>query len=213
LTKLELFDMIFTLFILSHFQGDATMNIFYLHQDPATAAVMHNDKHVVKMILETGQMLSAAHRILDAKQVVVKINKNGNKKIKYEFENEQKERDVYKAAYINHPCTVWCRQTKANYNWLYNLFVELCKEYNHRYGNTPHKSQVRLTEYIKNPPVNIPDGPFEQPPQAMPDQYKDPDSVTAYRNYYIGEKNYGNLPRWTKRNPPEWFIFANTNDK
>ena len=41
------------------------MNIFYLHENPEICAEYHCDKHVVKMILETAQMLSTAHRIID----------------------------------------------------------------------------------------------------------------------------------------------------
>lgn len=37
------------------------MNIFYLSRDPVLCAEMHCDKHVVKMILETAQLLSTAH--------------------------------------------------------------------------------------------------------------------------------------------------------
>ena len=38
------------------------MNIFHLHEDPKICAEYHCDKHVVKMILETAQMLSTAYR-------------------------------------------------------------------------------------------------------------------------------------------------------
>ena len=41
------------------------MNIFYLDTDPVLAAQMQCDKHVVKMILESAQMLCTAHRVLD----------------------------------------------------------------------------------------------------------------------------------------------------
>ena len=40
-------------------------NIFYLDHDPRIAARYDCDKHVVKMILETVQMLSTAHRVVD----------------------------------------------------------------------------------------------------------------------------------------------------
>jgi hypothetical protein len=44
------------------------MNIFVLDTNPAKAAKYHNNKHCVKMILETAQLLSTAHRIIDGKQ-------------------------------------------------------------------------------------------------------------------------------------------------
>ena len=44
------------------------MNIFYLNESPEIAAVEHNDKHCVKMILESAQMLCTAHRVLDGNE-------------------------------------------------------------------------------------------------------------------------------------------------
>lgn len=41
------------------------MNIFYLERDPKIAAEFHCDKHVVKMIVESAQMLSSAHWMTD----------------------------------------------------------------------------------------------------------------------------------------------------
>ena len=43
------------------------MNVFYLHEDPQICAQMHADRHVVKMIVEYGQMMSTAHRVQDGK--------------------------------------------------------------------------------------------------------------------------------------------------
>ena len=56
--------------------------------------------------------------------------------------------------------------------------------------------------------MNIPDGPLTPFAQAMPDEYKDPDPVQAYRAYYMGEK--AGFAKWNKRNTPEWYL---TNDK
>ena len=69
------------------------MNLFYLDRDPVEAARMQCDRHVVKMILETAQMLSTAHIELDGKQV------------------------AYKATHKNHPSTVWVRSSSLAYNW------------------------------------------------------------------------------------------------
>ena len=85
------------------------MNIFYLDEKPMTAARMHCDKHVVKMILESAQMLSTAHRILD-----------GN--------DYADRRGLYKATHKNHPANIWVRESANNYVWLYNLFTFLCIE-------------------------------------------------------------------------------------
>ena len=50
------------------------MNIFYLDRDPKIAAQMMCDKHVVKMILESAQILSTAHRVLDGDDYADKLS-------------------------------------------------------------------------------------------------------------------------------------------
>ena len=58
------------------------MNIFVLDEDPTIAAQMQCDKHVVKMIVESAQMLSTAHRMLDGK-MIMKPSKSGKRMVKY----------------------------------------------------------------------------------------------------------------------------------
>ena len=140
------------------------MNIFYLDKDPIAAAVVQYNKHVVKMILESAQMLCAAHHIL------------GNPD------------DVpYKLAHKNHPCTIWVRENSLHYDWLYEHMMALGDEYTARYNKT-HMS-IDKCKHLNIHPKNIPHETFEQPPQCMPDEYKDECSVQAYWNYYIGEKH------------------------
>lgn len=170
------------------------MNIFYLDRDPATAAAMHCDKHVVKMILETAQMLSTAHRVLDG-------------------DDPADEVGLYKRAFENHPCSIWLRDCVTNYMWGYNLFTSLLKEYTRRYKKF-HASN-RLSNLLSYEPDNIAkfkwecnmDAPMSwlgvtEPPQCMPDKYKCEDPVQAYRNYYLGEKMY--MAVWTEREVPAW---------
>jgi len=88
------------------------MNIFILDEDPSAAAKMHCDKHVVKMILETAQMLSTAHRLVDGDEYADRVG-------------------LYKAAYPNHPCTVWVREYAGAYLWSYYLLKNLSQEYTH----------------------------------------------------------------------------------
>lgn len=156
------------------------------------------------MIIETAQMLSTAHRYLDGKKNIETIN--GRKKTTYVLADPQKEEIVYKAAHVNHPSTIWIRQNKKHYEWAYQLFVSLCAEYTYRYGKT-HATEIKLKEFLKTPPLNINDTAFEQPPQAMPEQYKDKDSIKAYHNYYNGEKTHFSV--WTKREIPSWFKTTN----
>lgn len=176
------------------------MNIFYLHSDPKVCASMHNDKHVVKMILEYAQLLSTAHRILDGK-LVEGVSKSGRKAKRYELP-DKRDSVLYTATHANHPSAVWVRQSTRNYDWLYRLFGELCNEYTYRYGKI-HSTQ-RLDADLMFPPNNLKIGDFTEPPPAMPDDYKVPgDSVTSYRNYYINDKM--KMSRWTNSPMPEWF--------
>lgn len=159
------------------------MNIFYFYPCPVLSAQAQPDKMLVKMPLETAQMLSTAHRELD-----------GNK---YADAN-----NLYKRAYWNHPCTIWARETKENYLWLYRHFIALGNEYYYRYQKR-HASLVKLSYPLGMPPKNIPEGDLTPPALAMPDQYKTKDPVESYRNYCIAEKTYA---QWNKNRPkPNWW--------
>tara|TARA_Y100000591_G_scaffold311289_1_gene314569 strand:+ start:3662 stop:4153 length:492 start_codon:yes stop_codon:yes gene_type:complete len=144
------------------------MNIFYLHEDPVIAAKLQYNKHVVKMILESAQMLCTAHHCYGDKDQIQNV--------------------PYKQAHLNHPSTVWARRSKSTYMWLYNHMMALGDEYTKRYGKT-HLSIIKCKNFLARPPVHIQGNEFVQPPQAMPDEYKDPCSVKAYWNYYIAEKH------------------------
>ena len=144
------------------------MNIFYLDKCPDKAARLQYNKHVVKMILESAQMLCTAHHCYGDK---------------YQVENVP-----YKQAHLNHPSTVWTRRSKSTYMWLYNHMMALGDEYTKRYGKT-HLSITKCKDFLAIPPRHIQGDDWCQPPQAMPDEYKDECSIQAYWNYYIGEKH------------------------
>jgi hypothetical protein len=178
------------------------MNIFYLHHNPKTCAEMHNNSHCVKMILETAQLLSTAHRVLDGQETSV-ITEKGRKAKRWILSDDRNE-ILYSATHMNHPSAVWCRQNKSNYYWLSLLLKELCKEYTHRYGKVHKCEQSGLVEKLQWTPNNIPIGEFTEPTPAMPDIYKVVnDSIKSYRNYYNGAKTH--LAKWKNRNIPEWF--------
>ena len=142
------------------------MNIFYLDNDPAKAASYFYDKHKVKMILESAQMLCTAHHHYG----------NG-------------DNVPYKKAHYNHPSTIWCRQNASQYMWLYDHMIALGKEYTKRYNKT-HLTITKCKEVLKHLPLGMPVGTFTEPPQCMPDEYKvQDDSVSAYWNYYENEKH------------------------
>ena len=153
------------------------MNIFYLHECPDKAARLQYNKHVVKMILESAQMLCTAHHCYGDK---------------YQVENVP-----YKQAHLNHPSTVWTRRSKSTYMWLYNHMMALGDEYTKRYGKT-HLSITKCKDFLAIPPKHIQGDDWCQPPQAMPDKYKDKCSIQAYWNYYIGEKHIVANPKTEK---------------
>ena len=150
------------------------MNIFYLDKCPEKAARLQYNKHVVKMILESAQMLCTAHHVHGDPDSV-----------------------PYKQAHLNHPSTVWCRQSIPNYMWLYKHMIALGLQYTYRYGKV-HLSITKCIKPLEKHPENIPHEPFEQPPQCMPDEYKHECSVQAYWNYYIGEKHVVANPKTEK---------------
>lgn len=177
------------------------MNIFFLDEDPQLAAEYHHDKHVVKMILETAQLLSTAHRVINGEQY---IDQSTGRKIKrWKMNDNFMEDRLYKATHMNHPSNVWARESKDNYMWLYKLFVCLCHEYTHRYGKV-HATCKKLAVILSQAPKNIKDIGLTKMPQAMPDEYRNEDSVKAYRLYYCGAKK--TQSKYTKRDVPSWLI-------
>jgi hypothetical protein len=177
------------------------MNIFYLDEDFETAAKMHLDKHVVKMIIEYAQLMSTAHRMLDGDVYI--DDSSGRKMKRWRHPSDNMDAVLYKASHINHPSAIWTRSTFTNYLWLYSLWEELCKEYTYRYGKV-HLTQQKLQDVLNMPPSNISDGPLTKMPQAMPDDVKMKDSIAAYRNYYRTYKM--DMARYTKRDFPDFMV-------
>src|SRR6056300_790047 len=132
------------------------MNIFVLDNDPIEAAQLQCDKHVVKMITESAQMLCTAHRILDG-DITIRDSNSGKRKVKYWVLNDKREQNYYKAVHMNHPCTVWTMKSTDNYNWHYRHFIALCDEYTYRY-NKVHKCDRLFHGVLDRPPNNIRSG-------------------------------------------------------
>lgn len=152
------------------------MNIFILDRGPINAAKQQIDKHIVKMPLETAQILCSA------------LVRHG------------KRETPYRQTHKNHPCTLWAGDTRSNFLWLTEHGVALSEEYTRRYGRR-HKSQDVIEWCAKHHKI-IPDGDHTTFAQAMPDKYKDKDPVIAYRSYYKGDKSA--IATW-KQNKPVWW--------
>jgi hypothetical protein len=178
------------------------MNIFYLSNNATECARLHVDCHVVKMILETAQLLSTAHRVLDG---VEYIDNSSGRNIKRWRLNNSYEDHLYKVSHVNHPSAIWVRKSYDNYIWLHSLLVELCKEYSYRYGKIHKVEFSGLMKKLEYAPFNIRPGIFTEPTPAMPPEFiVENDSIQSYRNYYRGSKQH--LHSWKNREIPD-FIF------
>lgn len=184
------------------------MNIFYLDENPVLAAQWMVDRHVVKMILESAQLLSTAHRVLDGKEIQLQVNieqEDGSvksKKKKWWALNDAREDVMYSATHINHPSAIWCRSSVENYTWLVDHFFALMQEYTYRYDKQ-HKCFGELSYMLQSPPKNLEEWDMTTCPSAMDDKYiicTDP--VRNYRNYYKNGKTH--LHKWKKREVPWW---------
>ena len=171
------------------------MNLFIqsLIQKEIAEAMM--DKHVSKILLEAVQMLCSCRRILEPDDDVG-INER-----------------LYKMAHKNHPVTIWCRKSKANFVWALDLAEELHNEWRFRYGHPKtkiHKSYL-VVEYLRE---NLPrDEAFEEVgltpfALAMPDKYKSDDPVLSYRNYYMSEEKQKIASWCKKRGKPAWYVLG-----
>jgi hypothetical protein len=180
------------------------MNLFWLALAAREAALAHVDKHVVKMILETTQLLYTAQHAnhadaawREAAPIVASTQTRG-----------------YRLTHLNHPCSIWVRQSMFHYNRTVELGLALCEEYTHRYLKK-HACEEHLVWLRANPPP-FPNAKLDvAPPLAMPDEYKTviptqpfgehtwTDVVNSYRAYYIGAKHA--FAKWTKREQPEWW--------
>lgn len=181
------------------------MNIFYIDHDPVQAAQWMVDKHVVKMILESAQLLSTAHRVLDgAKTEAVRINIDTGKvrKVNAYVLPDNRDSVLYSATHINHPSAIWARNSVENYNWLVDHMFALLGEYTYRYEKE-HKVQGELSYMLQSPPNNLRDWDWTTMPSAMAEEYKiSDDPLVNYRNYY--KKGKTRMFSWKKRQPPEW---------
>jgi hypothetical protein len=154
------------------------------------------------MILESAQLLSTAHRVLDG---VEYIDDGGKRKVKRWRLDDDRNVTLYSATHVNHPSAVWARESNNNYNWLWCYLDEHCKEYTYRYGKVHKVESSGLKGTLALIPNKIPIKYFHQPPSAMDPKYIiSKDAVDNYRNYYKVGKAH--LHKWKNRQPPEWIL-------
>lgn len=152
------------------------MNIFVLDNDPIQAAKFHCDKHL-KMILESGQMLSTCIRTLG-------IDDNF----------------LYKKFNPNHPCNLWLMESRENVKWLLDMCNQLGQENINRTGKV-HKS-MSVIRYSEQYIDLFPNKPLTKFKFAMFPQFITDDPIHSYRMYYAAAKFH--FAKW-KTNMPYWW--------
>lgn len=169
------------------------MNIFVLSTNPDKAAKYHCDKHVVKMTLESTQMLAAAAIANEAPEARLPKNKAGK---------------PYRATHTRHPCTLWAGRSRDNYLWLHQLLVGLCSEYRERYGKI-HSCESTLAASYRCAKY-IPSGSLEPFAIAISQDsgcrqiagFDKLSAVAKYRTYYLVDKAY--FAKWRTK-VPAWY--------
>lgn len=183
------------------------MNIFVLDTDPAVAATLLCDQHIGKMLLEACQLLCGAHREpweLHSSNSIAAARRRYEAKAPAErlIDDEL----PYLPTHLKHPCSVWTRATLNNYTWLVahaaTLAAEHCRRFDKDHGSAPVVAWL-----ARRCPIDVPVGSLTPFAQAMPEQYRGPDAVAAYRCYYATEKRVlrGKPATWTRRPQPDWF--------
>ena len=152
------------------------MNLFVTDQNPVTSARNLDDKRLIKMCLETTQLLCSAINFYD-----------GN--------------TPYKTTHLNHPVTVWVRTNRANWSWAFMHGLALCQEYTARYGKI-HKCESILRS-IEHLFTIIPDGTRTQfvncaANNSLGIDFKHiADPIEAYRKYLTNRwNNDKQSPSW-----------------
>ena len=170
------------------------MNLFVLDESPTVSAHHHCNKHIVKMTIEVAQMICAA---MQFRGLTYK-----------KYPTEQIEWDIgtvgYRKTHVNHPATIWVRQTDENLLWTWTHFEALCDEFQKRY-NKVHMTARKLRHMATYAPIPFTADFTKHTPfaQCMPEKYKlSNDAVAAYRNYYIHEKKF---VVWSQTAQPEWY--------
>jgi len=180
------------------------MNIFILDKDPRVAARYHCDKHVIKMSLESMQVMGSVYwfqkGITTKKQIVSLGEEAKDLWPKFPRLTESGVVSPYGIGFMNHPSTKWARDSQENFEWLVALTLELTEEYSKRWGK-PSNSRKIAEWFQKNTP-SLPSLGLTPFYQAVPLEIKDEDAVHAYRLYYAGWKEY--FAKWKTQEPDWW---------
>lgn len=177
------------------------MNIFFLSMNPMLAAMMMCDKHIIKMILESAQILSMAY------SAILKNQEDAEKKLVYKTTKR----------YLNHPATIWAQKSSENFQWLLAHACALLNEHKIRYNpKQVHKSRAIIyfiiDEFEKIADL-FPQQSFTKPPLMMPEECRiSSNTVKSYRYFYRHDKS--DFAKWQKiRKQPSWWDKVKVNEE
>lgn len=176
------------------------MNIFFLHPNPRKCARWHCNKHVVKMLLESCQLLYTAHWVFAAQ-----AGQDTPDLVGAPMTVSSKQAG-YKPTHRNHPCGRWVRGSLQHYLWLCRFAAELVREYKHRYGCTKvHACEGHVAWLTEHTPAGLVDNGWSAPPSAMPEAFRISHNVVRnYRHFYATSKEQRGFLVYTGRQRPHW---------
>jgi hypothetical protein len=191
------------------------MNIFVLDRNAITAAEQHCDKHVRKMVIESAQMLTTAYyfgagiksnKAADARRSDIHDIFGGFPRV-----DDQGKPLPYRISHPGHPCTVWTSKSFNNFAWHLLLASALSEEFQRRWGKE-HAVKPILGWMAKHPPPSSYafDESFNLTPfaQAMPECFRGPDPVEAYRRLYHHKASLFDVTWKAPSTAPDWFSFG-----
>jgi hypothetical protein len=116
----------------------------------------------------------------------------------------------YKPTHVNHPSAVWTRKSALHYAWVLEHAKQLVREFSVRY-NKAHATGLVVYHELD---IKL-DAPatWEPPPQCMPEQYRGPDAIEAYRAYYNAKSAVMPMTWRAPRFAPPWFKQQETQDE
>lgn len=162
------------------------MQIFMVEDQPQRIARSLCDKHVVSQIGETAEMLAIAH-VRNGEHMPPMLTLNARKR------------------HLNHPCPVWVGTTEGNYLFAYQLAVQLCNEYTHRYKRQ-HQYELDIGRMMYAPFKLMHAAlPLTPNPIVVPDVFRCSSLMQSYRQYYHYKSQQMPM-HWTNRQPPHWFL-------
>jgi hypothetical protein len=180
------------------------MNLFVLDADPIESARQHCDNHLVKMVLEGGQLLGSTMWIQNG--ITKKKDIQALEKVP-DYWRDFPRKDVngithpYGIGFLHHPSAKWARESYENWKWTMDMCLEMTHEHEKRWGRVTSMRKI-MEWFASNEPVGLERKGLTPFYLAMPEQIKTEDPVHSYRLYYAGWKEY--FAKWRTGEPHWW---------